>query len=100
MGHQGAFLQFSHLQRWVQGTPELKHSQYFLEQPVFLQLHPLPEDILGPKPGVVFSSISSIALARSSANSCLFWQFSQLQSWQKEPRCGWMHLGRSIRSRV
>ena len=49
MGFQGLgqprrtskFLQSMHLQLSEQKTPAWKHSQYFLRQPLFLQLQPL-----------------------------------------------------------
>lgn len=40
--------QLEHLQKSLQGLLELKHSQYFFWQPVFLQLHPLASKTLLP----------------------------------------------------
>lgn len=77
--------QLLHLQCSPQGIPWLKHSQYFFWQPVFLQLHPFTEELLCPNGMAVFTSISSMARARTSLNSGVFWQQSQLQPVQKEP---------------
>jgi hypothetical protein len=80
--------------------PWLKHSQYFFWQPVFLQLHPFTEELLCPKGIAVLTSISSIALALMSPNYGVFWQQSQLQSWQKEPGYEERYLWRSTSSRA
>ncbi len=75
-----------HLQYYPHFSPTLKHSQYFLRQPVFRQLHPFAEEPFCPKFIDDLIIISSIALALTSLNSAVFWQHSQLQFWQKDPK--------------
>ena len=71
------FLQPSHLQASEQPTPELKHSQYRLRQPDFLQLHRFSArlQLLSPP-----SLTPIFAWMISSLNSPVFLQPTQAQS--------------------
>ena len=97
----GWFLHPSHRQRSEHLTPDWKHSQYFLMQPLFLQLHPLvwtlpsvSSDLLAELPDTysILGLKASGFLARCSLMACsrafdpvLLPQFWQLQSRQPTP---------------
>ena len=82
-------LQFTHLHYYPQTLPELKHSQYFFKQFVFLHMQP-PFFCFaaGLNTSGSLSSASSMAIARSSSYSIKFWQSEHKQSLQNFPTLG------------
>ena len=80
------FMQFSQLQRYVHFTPVKKHSQYFLQQLVFLQLQPFFKASSDPSPMSYslfvkalgsFSITACLAFFLLSSNSPLFLHWQQ-----------------------
>ncbi len=94
------FEQLLHLQYYPHFYPTLKHSQYFLRQPVLRQLQPFMDEPFWPKLIELFISISSIALALISLYYYEFWHDSQLQLLQKDPLLIYSYLEQNIRNKV